>query len=249
MDTNRSNSLQKSQAILPVANPDVLKLDVPFSDEKKFFLVCIEGIDGSGKTSLISELIKRLQSAGIDTVSFRGFVECPFWKSVMLSKKQLQESNFAWTTDIDRGIQSLVYLAHVRYELVALLQNYSIVISDRGELSKIVLSRCANDGEKGLGEILLKNALDIPEPNILVYLKPSLKFANERIEKRALQEGIRRNWKENLEMLSKSLDWYEKLLLEQPFSRYAWSIDADPPLSEVTQNVFNLILDQYSRHC
>lgn len=225
----------RPEAILPLANRSEIKEVLP----ERGRLVVVEGIDGAGKTSVIVNLQNTLKDRGMESAIFHNFTEGPLWSSTMLSKRQALDSGHFWPADFDRGLQVAVYLAHVRYELIPLLQQYSVVISDRGALSKIALSRRAYGGRVGFAEMMLKNATDIPMPDLLIFLRVSPEEANRRIEERLKQGGRGRDWRENVTILSEAASRYEELLEEEPFKSYSVVIEANQPLSAVINGASN----------
>ena len=200
------------RALLPLAN----KIESAETEPKSGLLVVVEGVDGSGKTTFCDNLCAKLASNGITATVFRNFIEGPFWSSTMKSKAQMVEATESWPKDLDRGIQILAFLAHVRTELPILLQQYDIVLADRYTLAKLVSCRIAYDGNIGSAERLLELAVDIPQPDVTFFLRIDPNIANTRIEERLKSGGRARDWRENINYLEKACLWYDRLSAQFP---------------------------------
>ncbi|MEG4423664.1 MULTISPECIES: dTMP kinase [unclassified Microcoleus] len=202
----------------------------------KGMLVVFCGIDGSGKTTLINAIQQEFEHLGISSVIFTNHAgsASPYWQSIMLSWKQLEAANLSMSEDADRTLQTAEFLAYARHVLPNLLSQYSVVLSDGYDISKIVYAKVKLNGKVGTAENLLKLATDITQPDILLYLDVSPETAMLRVRSRSK----RREWNENLDVMRQAINYFQFFISQRSYSR---KVDAEKPLDKVKEEAVRII--------
>jgi len=204
--------------------------------KKKGILVVFCGIDGSGKTTLINAIQQEFEFFGISSAIFTNHAgsASPYWQSTMLSRKQLEDANVPISADVDRALQATEFLAYARNVLPNLLSEYSVVLSDGYDISKMVYARVKLNGKVGTAENLLKLATDITQPNLLLYLDVSPETAMLRVQSRSNQ----REWNENLDVMRQAISYFDLFISQRSYSR---KVDAEKSLDKVKEEAVRII--------
>ena len=161
--------------------------------------ITIEGIDGSGKTTLATNLVELLSRKGYPTIQTQ---EPTKGRIGRLLRTYLKESK------IPSGVDALLFAAdrveHWNNLIFPSLAQGKIVISDRHKLSSL-----AYQSTQGLDMdwILKINSL-VPDPHLIIYLEIPIDIAIARINKKsnlekfevkAELEKVQRNYKKALD--------------------------------------------------
>ena len=189
-------------------------------------LICIEGIDGSGKTTQAKKLVKNLRSRGYDAVYttepsdgkigllIRGFV---------LSRKDR----------ISVALEALLFAAdrvdHVQAVVEPLLKQDKIVVCDR-----YVCSSLAYQGAAGLDlnwmDCINRFAL---KPNLTLFLDVSLEVGLSRLRRKKSVMETARNLK-NVRDVYLDLVQQDRMIL----------LDGNEPVDKVAENVLKVVLKE-----
>ena len=194
-------------------------------NEKGAF-ICIEGLDGCGKTTQAKLLVKRLQkshNAVYTAEPSRGKIGAFIRKSCLYGEKRLSSVVEALLFAADR-------LEHVENEVLPALRQGRLVVSDR-----YVYSSLAYQGAAGLSlewiEKINEHAL---RPDFAIFIDVDPKIVMQRLKPN-------KSVMENLEMQQKVREIYLKFVAKGELTR----IDGDKPKEEVAEAlsaaVFNFL--------
>ena len=192
--------------------------------------VCFEGIDGSGKTTHSRLIVERLCALGYDAVYT---TEPTRWSE---PGKKLRESFFA-PTRLPAEDEFKLFLKdrlfHVKSEVIPLLNDGKIVVTDRYYFSSV-----AYQGARGLDwqYILEENEKIAIIPHLVIFLDLPVDVALDRIASERT-EGV--NTFEKEESLRKVKDIY--LLLADRFPKLITKIDATREIFEIQKEILKLI--------
>ncbi len=169
--------------------------------------ICIEGIDGSGKTTHARALVKRLCSLGYDAV----YTTEPTRYSI--PGRKLRESFFApERLPVEEEFRLFLEdrIIHLKDEVIPQLEDNKIIITDRYYFSSV-----AYQGSRGLDwkYILEENLKVALVPDLVIILDIPVKVAIERIASDRT-EGV--NTFEKEESLQKVREIYMLLADEYP---------------------------------
>jgi dTMP kinase len=169
--------------------------------------ICIEGIDGSGKTTHARNLVKRLCSLGYDAV----YTTEPTRYSI--PGRKLRESFFApERLPVEEEFRLFLEdrIIHLKDEVIPQLEDNKIIITDRYYFSSV-----AYQGSRGLDwkYILEENLKVALVPDLVIILDIPVKVAIERIASDRT-EGV--NTFEREESLQKVREIYILLANEYP---------------------------------
>lgn len=191
------------------------------------FLV-FEGIDGSGKTTLIQELLKRIQDNPYKCHVFRA----P--GSTNLGER-LRALVLDPTIDVCSESQVFLFLASFSQlitEIKEILRKNELVILDRFFYSTIAYQVYGLKLTKKLIPAIEQSSLNVT-PDLVFHLDLSLEEANRRRESHA---------KDRFE--SKELAFFERVTegYKEMQSIYDFTVvDANKPLEEVTESVLEIL--------
>lgn len=160
---------------LDVAVRDVLEDRIVLDFERNGKLIVFEGIDGSGKTTIISEVFKRVAGKRKVTVS-REPTDGPYGKCL---KSMLKTNNYDAKVLLDLFMKDRLW--HVRNVIIPKLKEGYIVLLDRYYISTIAYQSV--DGFD-FDELLLKCETISPFPDFVVYIKVPVNVALNRLSTR-----------------------------------------------------------------
>ncbi len=184
-------------------------------------LIAIEGIDGSGKTTIANYLSKLLKGMGYDVVVLKEPSDSEYGK-------KLKELNTRLPPEEECKLFLLDRIEDVRNNILPALKSGKIVIMDRYYLSNIAYQSARGlDPEK----IRMENEKIAPKPDLTIILDLDPEVALERIKSRGVFSPF-----ERLEYLRE---------VRRNFLRFADDrsviIDASKSLDEVKREVEKVI--------
>lgn len=199
--------------------------------------ITFEGPDGSGKTTVCSEVFAKLKEDGYDVIHTRepGGIEI----AEKIRKIILDPSN----TDMDERTEALLYAASRRQHLVKkvlpALKEGKIVVCERFVDSSLAYQ---GYGRKiGFDEVLKINEFAIEGlfPDLTIYLDVDEKTGLKRIESRSFKDRLDL---EDLEFHHLVHEGYEKVL--EVFKDRIKVVDAARPLDEVIEKAYEIIKEK-----
>ena len=199
--------------------------------------ITFEGPDGSGKTTVCSEVFDKLKEDGYDVIHTRepGGIEI----AEKIRKIILDPSN----TDMDERTEALLYAASRRQHLVKkvlpALKEGKIVVCERFVDSSLAYQ---GYGRKiGFDEVLKINEFAIEGlfPDLTIYLDVDEKTGLKRIESRSFKDRLDL---EDLEFHHLVHEGYEKVL--EVFKDRIKVVDAAKPLNEVIEKAYEIIKEK-----
>ena len=198
--------------------------------KKKGVFVCIEGLDGSGKTTHAHRLVRNLQKLGYDAVyttePSRGEIGKFIRASVLHGEKRLPRVVEAFLFALDR-------VDHLDKMVKPALKEGKIVVSDRYVYSSLAYQGAAGLDIKWIEEI---NRLAII-PDLAIYIDVSPEVGVKR---------IRRN-KSVMETLETQLR-VQKVYMKFVKKGKLIPLDGDRKKSEVESNILKMVLDFLQNH-
>ncbi len=207
------------------ANRDFLKKRLVLEFLRKGKLIVVEGIDGSGKSSLCQALFKKLSQKKKGVVMSQEPTNGPYGKKIKeaLIKKTLSPEKFLELFYLDR-------LWHVKNFIIPSLEKGDIVLLDRYYLSTL-----AYQGAQGMDpdEILRKNETIAPLPDFVIFLEVSLETALKRVSFR----GEAKSCFEKKNFLKRVDEIYKKYL---PYFRHI-RLSSEKPLDKIVKEALNVL--------
>lgn len=216
-------------------------------------LIAIEGTDCSGKETQTNLLIKRLREEKIQVQNFSfPNYNSPTGKIIggaYLGKEYISPSLFEeGTSKVDPKVASLYYAADRKYnidKILFLIENSYNVILDRYVYSnmahqggKIYKKKDRIDMYKFLDNLEFK-LLDLPKPDITVFLHMPYKAALELKKNRKESPDLHENDKKHLIMAEKS---YFELSKKYSFKVVNCSIDDKPrDIKDINDEIYDII--------
>ncbi len=193
--------------------------------KKRGIFICIEGLDGSGKTTHAHRLVRHLQEKGFDAVyttePSRGELGKFIRGTILEAKKRVPRLVEAFLFAVDR-------VEHFEKEVKPALKEGKIVVSDR-----CVYSSLAYQGAAGLDlEWIEKiNRFALP-PDYALYIDVPPEVVVKRIRRK-------KSVMERLETQRRVKEVYMKFVDNGKLV----PIDGDRKTAEVEQNILKLILE------
>ena len=190
---------------------------------KKGAFICIEGLDGSGKTTqakLLTEKLRKSHSAVYTAEPSRGKIGTFIRERCLYGEKRLSSVIEALLFAADR-------IEHVETEVLPALHQGKLVISDR-----YLYSSLAYQGAAGLNvewiEKINEHAL---KPDLAVFIDVDLKTVMNRLKSK-------KSVMENMETLQKVRDVYLKFVAKGELVR----LDGNRAKDEVSEALSAMVL-------
>jgi dTMP kinase len=192
---------------------------------KKGVFICIEGLDGSGKTTHAHRLVQNLQKQGLDAVyttepsrgEFGRFIRT----SVLQGKKRAPRVVEALLFAVDR-------VDHVEKEVKPALEAGKIVVSDRYVYSSLAYQGAAGLDLKWIEEI---NQWALP-PDLAIYINVPPEVVVKRIRRK-------KSVMERLETQRRVKEVYMKFVENEKLI----SLDGDRKKGEVEKDILKMVMD------
>jgi dTMP kinase len=198
--------------------------------KKKGRFICIEGLDGSGKTTHAYRLVRNLQKRGFDAVYTTEPSEGEIGKfiraSVLQGKKRVPRVVEAVLFAVDR-------VEHLEKDVKPALEEGKVVVSDRCVYSSLAYQGAAGLDLEWIEEI---NRFALP-PDLALYIDVPPEVVVKRIKRK-------KSVMERLETQRRVKQVYMKFVDNGKLM----PIDGDRKKSEVEQNILNVILDFLENH-
>jgi len=193
--------------------------------KRKGFLICIEGIDASGKTTQAKLLVENLTARGYEAVyttePSKGFYGRILRKKILRREKRVPAVVEALLFAVDR-------LDHIEREIKPELTRGRIVVSDR-----YVYSSIAYQGAAGLNlEWIEKINRWALKPDLAIYLDVPAEVVIERIKRK-------RSVMETLQNQRRVRNVYLKLVSEGKLV----FVDGNRPIKIVEKEVLQKVLN------
>jgi len=193
--------------------------------KKKGIFICIEGLDGSGKTTHAYRLVRNLQKQGFDAVyttePSRGELGKFIRTSILQGKKRVPRVVEALLFAVDR-------VEHLEKMVKPALKEGKIVISDRCVYSSLAYQGAAGLDLEWIEEI---NRMALP-PDLALYIDVPPEVVVKRIRRK-------KSVMERLETQRKVKDVYMKYVKNGKLV----PVNGDKRKGEVTRNILMVILD------
>ena len=193
--------------------------------KKKGVFICIEGLDGSGKTTHAHRLVRNLQKLGYDAVyttePSRGEIGRFIRSSVLQGTKRLPRVVEAFLFAVDR-------VDHLEKMVEPALEAEKIVVSDRCIYSSLAYQGAAGLDLKWIEEI---NRMALP-PDLAIYIDVPPEVVVKRIRRK-------KSVMERLETQRRVREVYMKFVENGKLV----PVDGDRKKSEVGNNILKMVLD------
>ena len=194
--------------------------------KKKGIFICIEGLDGSGKTTHAHRIVRTLQKQGFDAVyttepstgDLGNFIRS---SAVLEGKKRVPRVVEALLFAVDR-------VEHLEKDVKPALADGKVVISDRCVYSSLAYQGAAGLSLEWIEEI---NRMALP-PDLAIYIDVPPEVVLERIKRK-------KSVMEMLETQRKVQEVYMKYVENGKLV----AVDGDKGKVEVTKNILAVILD------
>ena len=192
--------------------------------------ICIEGLDGSGKTTHAHRLVRNLQKKGFDAVYTtepgQGELGKFIRSSVLQGKKRVPRVVEAVLFAVDR-------VEHMENEVKPELRKGKVVVSDRCVYSSLAYQGAAGLDLEWIEEI---NRFALP-PDLTLYIDVPPEVVVKRIRRK-------KSVMERLDTQRKVKDVYMKFVDNGKLK----PIDGDRKKTEVEENILQVILDFLENH-
>ena len=192
------------------------------------YLIVIEGIDGTGKSTQATMLAEALRKSGREVVQSFEPTNGPWGK-------KLRDSATTGRLSIEDELEYFINdrREHVEQLIIPTIKSGGIVILDR-----YYFSTMAYQGARGIDPeaIRVRNETFAPQPDILIILDLDVDIALQRI-------GVRDGEANEFEK-RESLDFCRKLFLSLKDETYAYVIDANTDITEVNASVMAAVHTQ-----
>jgi dTMP kinase len=197
---------------------------------KKGIFVCIEGLDGSGKTTHSHRLVQNLQKKGFDAVYTtepgRGKLGKFIRASVLQGKKRVPRVVEAVLFAVDR-------VEHLEKDVKPALMEGKVVVSDRCVYSSLAYQGAAGLDLEWIEEV---NRFALP-PDLGLYIDVPPEVVVKRIRRK-------KSVMERLETQRRVKEVYMKFVDNGKLM----PIDGDRKKIEVEKNILNVIMDFLENH-
>jgi dTMP kinase len=195
---------------------------------RRGLLICIEGLDRSGKTTQSHLLVENLKSKGFEAVyttePSNGEIGRFIRRYVLQRHKR-----------ISAHIEALLFAAdridHVEREIKPMLNEGKIVVSDRYIYSSFAYQGAAGLDMRWIREI---NRM-VPEPDLAIYLEVPIEVIMERLKRKRGKSIM-----ESREIQEKVREVYIKLVKDGKLIM----VDGNRPIVEVSQDIQKIVIDR-----
>jgi len=192
--------------------------------------ICIEGIDGSGKTTQAHRLVKTLTKKGYDAIYTTEPSRGTYGKII---REHILQGNNRVPTVVEAVLFAADRIEHVENEIKPFLKAGKIVICDRYVYSSIAYQGASDNNLEWIREIN-KHAI---KPDLAIYIDVPPEIVVNRIKRR-------KTVMETLQIQSK----VRKLYLELVKKKQLKMVDGNAPIKEVAEVIENMVLKFLKSH-
>ena len=190
-------------------------------------LIAVEGIDGSGKTTVVRFLIEELRKRGYDVVAFKEPTDSEYGRRI---RQILKERKVSPEEELKLFIKDREF--DVQNNILPALKSGKIVIMDRYYYSTI-----AYQGALGLDvEMIRKLNEQFPKPDLVIILDVSPETALKRIKAKRRPDRF-----EDLEYLRKVREIFLSL------KNNVVVVDAERNIEDVKRDVLKVVLEHLGK--
>jgi len=203
-------------------------------------LITVEGIDGSGKSTLVKALHEHLISNNINAMVTKEPGATPLGK-------QLRAILQTQPMPVDPKAEFLMFAAdraqHIRDIIKPALAQGNIIISDRMADSSVVYQGYGRGLNIPAIESVNKWVMDGVQPDITIYLRISIEEAERRLTKRAVEKTAFE--KEKREFTQRLIDGFEALFAQRD---NIITIDAEQPADTLATQTSETVLSWINKN-
>ncbi|RLI22578.1 dTMP kinase [Candidatus Bathyarchaeota archaeon] len=192
--------------------------------KRKGFFICIEGLDGCGKTTQAKLLVRKLYEKGFDAFYTAEPTRGKIGKFI---KKYYLHGEKRGSVIVEALLFAADRFEHVEKEIVPALNEGKMVVSDRYIYSSLAYQGAAGLDLKWIKEL---NKHAIP-PNLAIFLDVKPEIVLQRLQRK-------KSVMEKLAIQRKVREVYEKLVKDGKLVR----VDGNKSKEEVAKDIFNLVL-------
>jgi dTMP kinase len=192
--------------------------------------ICIEGIDGSGKTTQAHRLVKRLKKKSYDAVYTTEPSKGTYGKII---RKHILQGKNRVPTVVEATLFAADRIDHGENEIKPLLKTGKIIVCDRYVYSSIAYQGASNLDLEWIKEIN-KHAI---KPDLAIYIDVPPEIVINRIKRR-------KTVMETLQTQKRVRELYLKLVKEKQLVM----VDGNAPMKEVAEDIENIVLKFLRSH-
>lgn len=194
-------------------------------------LIVLEGIDGSGKTTLSRGIAERLRALGLSVVVTKEPTDGPLGRRI---REIAKHGRATVSKEEELDLFHRDREVHVRELVRPALERGAWVVQDRSFFSTV-----AYQGERGFdrAELLAKERAIAPDPDLLFVVDIPAETAVDRISRSRAELA-----KDDFEQLE-TLQRIRRVFLDLPSARV---LDATKPREEVLEQAMNVISERLS---
>jgi len=192
--------------------------------KRKGFFICIEGLDGCGKTTQAKLLVRKLCEKGFDAFYTAEPTRGKIGKFI---KKYYLHGEKRGSVIVEALLFAADRFEHVEKEIVPALNEGKMVVSDRYIYSSLAYQGAAGLDLKWIKEL---NKHAIP-PNLAIFLDVKPEIVLQRLQRK-------KSVMEKLAIQRKVREVYEKLVKDGKLVR----VDGNKSKEEVAKDILNLVL-------
>ena len=193
-------------------------------------LIAVEGIDGSGKTTIVRFLKEELKKRGYNVITFKEPTDSEWGKKI---RQAFKDRNLRPEEELELFLKDREW--NVRHNILPALKADKIVIMDRYYYSTI-----AYQGALGIDPNYIRqlNEKIAPKPDLVIILDVKPETALERIRMR----GDKPNRFEDLVYLRKVREIFLSM------KNNVVVVNAEKNLEDVKKDVLNVVLEYLADH-
>ncbi len=186
-------------------------------------LIAVEGIDGSGKTTVAKRIVERLKNLGYNAVYLQEPTHGKYGR-------RIRESGRRYDAEEEMKLFLLDRMEDVEKNIIPALKSGKIVVMDRYYYSNIAYQSARGiDPEK----IRKMNEKIAPKPDLVILLDLDPEIGMERIRRRGELSPF-----EDVGYLKKVREMFLRIADENTVI-----VDAGKPVEEVEEEVFRVVID------
>ena len=186
-------------------------------------LIAVEGIDGSGKTTIVRHLVEELRKRGYDVVAFKEPTDSEYGKMI---RQILKDRKVSPEEELKLFIKDREF--NVRNNILPALKDGKVVIMDR-----YYYSTMAYQGALGLDVERIKMLnKQFPKPDLVIILDVSPETALKRIKAKRKPDRF-----EDVEYLRRVREIFLSL------KNNVVVVDAERDIEEVKRDVLKIVLE------